>query len=233
MERLKKILEPLRGVCLSLPVIFLLSVMALAEYKIILKNGQTILAQSRPVSMEGAYRFQGITGQMQTVPVEQVDRRATETANRNARPSAAPRKMITNEDLKSGGDSADENPAEPDHSKTPPVAGNAGKIRVGTPEKSTAAGKGYDEGYWRAKVQKIRNEQSAIAARIKEINDNVAQKKSDPMKVQMGTYSPYMIVGDYREELRQLDLHKQKLERDFAELEEEARKAGVPAGVLR
>lgn len=217
---------------LLLPAILFWAITALAEYKVILKDGQTILAKTKPVSMEGAYHFRGIDNQMQVIPVPLVDVAATETANRDAASTAATRSVITNEDLRRGSDSSQIHSPEGENSNPLPAAGNKGRSSLPVPNQPPKDLKGHDD-YWRARVQKIRNELVAIEARTKEINDNVTQKKNDPVKYQMGTYSPYLVTGDYREELRQLDLRKKRLERDFVELEEEARKAGVPPGVLR
>ncbi len=226
-------LIPPRKIFLLVPAVFFLAIAALAEYRVVLKDGQTILAKTKPVSMEGAYRFRGIDGQMQAVPVQLVDRVATEAANRDAASAAAPRRVITNEELKRGGDSDEINSLEGKKSNPLPPRSNKARLIVMAPTPPSKNLKSNGDDYWRARAQKIRTELAAVEVRTKEINDNVAQKKNDPIKYQMGTYSPYMLTGDYREELRRLDLRKQKLERDFAELEEEARKAGVPPGVLR
>jgi hypothetical protein len=233
IPRQKKIMIPPSRFYLWLPIILFWAITVSAEYKVILKDGQTMLAKTRPISMEGAYHFRGIDSQMKEIPVGLVDGTATEAANREAGSAASSRKVITNEDLREGSD-VRENPSPGEENSNPlPAAGNMAKPAVNMPNRPPKElGASHDD-YWRARAQKIRNELAAIEARTKEINDNVAQKKSDPVKYQMGTYSPYLITGDYREELRQLDLRKQKLERDFAELEEEARKAGVPPGALR
>ncbi len=103
LARQNTALISLRKIFLLVPEVLFLAITATAEYKVILKDGQTILAKTKPVSMEGAYRFRGIDNQMQAVLVQLVDVTATEAANRDAASAAAPRRVITNEELKRGG----------------------------------------------------------------------------------------------------------------------------------
>lgn len=218
----------------SLPILVLmiLPLSALAQFQVVLKNGQVIKAKSKPVSMEGSYRFKTMSGEDQVIPVQQVDVPATEAANFNVTPQSKPRRVITNEDLggteSSAGEKAGGSPSS--------AAGNP--AASGPPRPAAASGASpqpakNDLSYWQGRAKKIRDEISATEARINELNNNVAQKKTDGITVGMGTYTPYMVVGNYQEELQKLNAHKQKLERDLAELEDEARKAGIPPGALR
>jgi chromosome segregation ATPase len=98
---------------------------------------------------------------------------------------------------------------------------------------ATGPSKGQDESYWRARARQISSQIESIDKRIQEINDNVANKKTSGIQHGMGATTDYIVLGDYNEELRQLQQKKQKLQQDFSTLEDEARAAGVPPGVLR
>jgi hypothetical protein len=164
-----------------------------------------------------------------------VDLAATQAANQAASSAKPAKSVITNEELKSEGGGGE--PTGPQHpgpaSAATPVPRAAGPARaIQQTEKQLNQG-GQKEAYFRGKSQQIRNELASVEVRIKQINDNVANKKVDGVQHVPGTYTSYIVTGDYREELRQLDLKKQKLEKEMTQLEDEARAAGIPPGVLR
>ena len=205
------------------------------EYKVILKNGGVVQAASRPVSMEGFVRFKGVDGKFQSLPAAQVDLAATQAASQAASMARPAKTVITNEELGSGGGgyepAAEQSPLPA--SMRDPAPRATGPARALQQAERQLNQPGQKEAYLRGKAQQIRSEMASVEARIKQINDNVANKKVDGIQHQTGTYTSYIITGDYREELRQLDLKKQKLEKEMSQLEDEARAAGIPPGVLR
>src|SRR5436309_7083291 len=88
---------------LGLGIVFLLAIASpvLATYKILLKDGRTIEAKSKPVSMEGHFRFTRVDGNFQTLPVGLIDLRATEAANRSGQNNQPTNRAFSNEDLSS------------------------------------------------------------------------------------------------------------------------------------
>src|SRR5436309_1175497 len=95
------------GLGLGIVLFFAVDSPVSATYKIILKDGKTIDARSKPVSMEGHFRFTAVDGNFQTLPVGLIDLRATEAANRSGQNHQPTNKIFTNEDLSS----KDKNPA--------------------------------------------------------------------------------------------------------------------------
>ena len=52
-----------------------------ANYKVVLKDGRVLEARTKPVSMEGHYRFTDTQNRFQAIAVELVDQKATQTSN--------------------------------------------------------------------------------------------------------------------------------------------------------
>jgi hypothetical protein len=195
-----------------------------AAYKVVFKNGSIIEARAKPISMEGQYRFTGINGQFYAVPLELLDLGGTQSANR---PNLAPKKY-TNEDL-AGEDASTisgERPVVPDMTD-----GNKRKatpsIRAPNPSSSPRG-----EEYWRNRARAIQDRLAAVDKQIQELQAKIRDGKSEGVKVGMGTYTPYMMVG-FENQIGTLEKDKGRLQKDFATLEEEARKAGALPGWLR
>ena len=51
----------------------------LANYKVVLKDGRVLEARSKPVSMEGHYRFTDTNNQFQSISIQLVDLTATQS----------------------------------------------------------------------------------------------------------------------------------------------------------
>ena len=88
---------------------------AQAPYKIILKSGTVIQAKTKWVSMEGFFRFTDLDNHFRSIPVGQVDLRATEEANATNHPKTdlarSAQKRFTNENLPAGSELFPESPA--------------------------------------------------------------------------------------------------------------------------
>ena len=62
----------------------------LASYKVVLKDGRVLEARSKPVSMEGHYRFTDTNNQFQSISIQLVDLAATQSLNAKTEPKPAP-----------------------------------------------------------------------------------------------------------------------------------------------
>src|SRR4030095_7757847 len=97
MNPSKKIALPLRFVFLGLVLVFWASDL-LASYKVVLKDGRVLEARSKPVSMEGHYRFTDTNNQFQSILIQLVDLAATQSQNLREEPRPHPSRVLTTED---------------------------------------------------------------------------------------------------------------------------------------
>jgi hypothetical protein len=70
----------------------------LASYKVVLKDGRVLEARSKPVSMEGHYRFTDTNNQFQSISIQLVDLAATQSECEDE-PKSTPARVLTNEDI--------------------------------------------------------------------------------------------------------------------------------------
>ncbi len=198
---------------------------ALAAYKVVLKDGRIIEAKSKPVSMEGQFRFTSTDNIFHALPVSAVDLQATEAANPSKTGTKRANRMITNEDLKAG-------------KKEPSSTGenSSGVKQIQPAENSEERGSSKterrDEAYWRNRSKKLRDQIAALDSEINKINEKMKSGKSDGIQIGFGTYNQYMIA-DFEDQAKTLEKEKQKLLKWMTELEEEARRAGALPGWLR
>jgi hypothetical protein len=213
-----------------LPLILLNSSVQ-GSYKVVLKDGKTLEARNKPVSMEGQYRFTRADGKFCVLPVSQVDLQATEAANQALPAGQSSTKHFTNEDLTtvtdsslSGGDSSVSSnlPKGSKDNHTPSV-------------RAASIEKGRDEQYWRKRARVLRDQIAAVDKEINDLNEKIRDKKGEGITVGMGTYSPYLVAGlnNLQSKLSALQSEKERLQREYSDLEEEARKAGAMPGWLR
>lgn len=174
----------------------------------------------------------------QTPPLGDVARKEQE--RRKALPSSA--KVYTNKDLPKGvtrpADGEAAQPAEP--SSAIPAEGSAAAPAV--PEPKAAASKdapkgkpGNDEDAWRKRVTDAREEvrrnemfAQALQTRINSVSRDMLSRDDPAQRARMS--------AERKEALAELDRVKQAIEagkKQIADIEEEARKAGVPPGWLR
>jgi hypothetical protein len=130
-----------------------------------------------------------------------------------------PKKVYTNDDLKAmRGDNLS-------------VTGNSGAQKK--PTNSNSKNEQRNQAYWHNRAQKLRNQ-------IAEVDQQIAQIKAtappggpaNETANSSGGSSP-IYFGGQGNRLRNLEVRKAALEKQMEELEEEARKAGVPPGWLR
>jgi hypothetical protein len=214
-----KSLIAVAGVLLVIPAVLL------ANYKVVLKDGRVLEARTKPVSMEGHYRFTDTKNQFQAIAIELVDLKATQASNSGAEQKTKAAKTLTNEDIASKSQaqicSGQSNPAsQSEPSASAPKADPAGP----------AARKG--EAYWRAQAKEIRDQMARIDNEIRALNEKTKSGKSDGLKIGFDTYNQ-VIYANFESELKELEKEKEKLQKKMTALEEEARKAGALPGWLR
>ena len=193
----------------------------LASYKVVLKDGRVLEARSKPVSMEGHYRFTDTNNQFQSISIQLVDLSATQSLNLRAEPKSAPARVLTNEDLATG-KQTDTRPVNTIGSASKPDAKNA----------STAAGPKKGEAYWKGRAKQIRDEIESTDKQIKALNEKAQTGKSDGIKIGFETYNS-VIYADFESQVKELERQKEKLQKMMTALEEEARKSGALPGWLR
>jgi len=210
--------------------IILQDLSVLGNYKVILKDGKTVEARTRPISMEGQYRFTSVEGKAFVLPLGQVDLKATEQANLAQSPAQHSAKRYTNEDLAAVGSSAST------QEKSHPSAQEENPAKEGSPVIKTApVENGRDETYWRKRAKTLKDKIAAVDKQIEDLNQKLQEKKGEGIAVGMGTYTPYMVAGlnNLQSQVSAMQREKERLQKEYSDLEEEARKAGVMPGWLR
>ena len=192
----------------------------LASYKVVLKDGRILEARSKPVSMEGHYRFTDTNNQFQSISIQLVDLTATQSLNAKTEPKPAPARVLTNEDITGG-----------KQTSTKPVntVGTGSKPETKNP--SSAADK-KSEAYWRGRAKQIRDEIDSVDKKIKALNEKTQTGKSDGIKIGFETYNS-VIYADFESQVKELERQKEKQQKMMTALEEEARKSGALPGWLR
>jgi hypothetical protein len=149
----------------------------------------------------------------------------------------SPAKVYTNEDLR-GGDAGAPAPAHPSEASSPnaqqPPAPAAG-AQPKEAEKTAADDPKKTEGYWKDRLAKARGDldraktfADALQSRINALTTDFAARSDPAQRAQIG--------NDRQKALAELDRVKKEIETNtkaIADIQEEARKAGVPAGWVR
>ena len=190
-----------------------------ASYKVALKDGRVLEARTKPVSMEGHYRFTDSNNQFQSISIQLVDLAATQSLNTREEPKSAPARVLTNEDLAIGKQTA-----------TRPVNTVGHGSKPETKNLSSPAKRG--EAYWRGRAKQIRDEIESVDKQIKALNEKTQAGKSDGIKIGFETYNS-VIYADFESQVKELERHKGKLQKMMTALEEEARQGGALPGWLR
>ena len=198
-----------------------LSPNGLAGYRVVLKDGRVLEARTKPVSMDGHYRFTDSHSQFQSIAIQLVDLTATQSLNAKEQPKSAPPRVLTNEDLATG-KATGAAPLNTIGPASKPDAKNS----------STAAGPKKGEAYWRGRAKQIRDEIDSVDRKIKALNEKSQAGKSDGIKIGFETYNS-VIYADFESQVKELERHKEKLQKAMTALEEEARKGGALPGWLR
>ena len=220
MNAAKEIARSPQLLCLGLILVFWPSDF-LASYKVVLKDGRILEARTKPVSMEGHYRFTDSNNQFQSISIQLVDLSATQSLNLREEPKSIPARVLTNEDLATGKQN-DTRPVNTVGSSSKPDAKNS----------SMAAGPKKGEAYWRGRAKQIRDEMESVDKQIKALNEKTQSGKGDGIKIGFETYNS-VIYADFESQVKELERHKEKLQKMMTALEEEARKGGAMPGWLR
>ena len=176
-------------------------------------------ARSKPVSMEGHYRFTDTNNQFQSISIQLVDLAATQSLNAKTEPKPAPARVLTNEDITVGKQTATR-PVNTVGTGSKPVA------------KNPSSGDKKSEAYWRGRAKQIRDEIDSVDKKIKALNEKAQTGKSDGIKIGFETYNS-VIYADFESQVKELERQKEKLQKMMTALEEEARKSGALPGWLR
>jgi hypothetical protein len=220
MNAAKEIARSPRVLCLGLILIFWSSDL-LASYKVVLKDGRVLEARTKPVSMEGHYRFTDINNQFQSISIQLVDLSATQSLNLREEPKPIPARVLTNEDLATG-----------KQTDTRPVNTVGASSKLDAKNSNTATGPKKGEAYWRGRAKQIRDEIESVDKQIKALNEKAQSGKGDGIKIGFETYNS-VIYADFESQVKELERHKEKLQKMMTALEEEARKGGALPGWLR
>ena len=155
---------------------------------------------------------------------------AKKTESQQKKAAAKSGKVYTNDDLPKPDPVATPAPAPAQPSPAAPAAS-----AQPAPEQKPADGPKKDEAYWRARVAEIRDNlqrakmfQEALQTRINSLSADFASR-DDP--AQRGT-----VASDRQKALAELDRVKKEIkdfEKALSDLDDEARRAGVPPGWLR
>ena len=149
----------------------------------------------------------------------------------------APAKVYTNEDLR-GGDAGAAAPAPASQAAAPNAAPPAAPA-AGAPPKDADKGAADDpkktEAYWKDRVAKVRADldraktfADALQSRINALTTDFSARSDPAQRSQIG--------NDRQKALAELDRVKKEIEANtkaIADIQEEARKAGIPAGWVR
>ena len=138
----------------------------LASYKVVLKDGRVLEARTKPVSMEGHYRFTDSNNQFQSISIQLVDLTATQSLNARKEPKSAPARVLTNEDLATGKQTA-----------TRPVNTVGSASKPDAKNSSVAAGPKKGEAYWRGRAKQIRDEIESVDKQIKALNEKTQSRQ--------------------------------------------------------
>jgi hypothetical protein len=196
-----------------------------AGYKVVLKDGKVMESRTKPVSIEGHYRFTDSEGQFYSIPVQLVDVVATQSMNAGQLSKSQSTKVLTNEDLSAGKENS-----RPVNTVGKPEEADS-KIEASKNSKAvTGTRKG--EAYWRGRAKQLRDEIESVDKQLKALNEKTQSGKSDGIKIGFETYNS-VIYADFESQAKELEKRKEKLQKMMVALEEEARKEGALPGWLR
>lgn len=162
-----------------------------------------------------------------------------EEARRKATPKAA--KVYTNNDLQPDSRSRQTQPAGPAGAPTAPSAGPSSEAAPAAPapapdpSSESATSAAQDEKYWRTRITQARERlqrsqlfQEALQSRISALTTDFVNRDDPAQRT--------VIANDRDTALAELDRVKKEIDdltKAIADIEEEARRAGVPPGWLR
>lgn len=114
---------------------------------------------------------------------------------------------------------------------------NAAKDDASAPADKSAGAKGgepvKDEAYWRGRAQTLREQMAQVDAQIAQLQDEMKKGGNAGFNVQSGVASNTIYFEDRDTKLKKLEEKKAQIQKQMDDLEEEARKADVPASWVR
>jgi len=218
----------LRKPLLALAILLLLPALA-AAYTVILKDGRRFEAREKYVFVDGMIQFVGADGQLYRFAASELDFEATTRANAPALPAAGRIKITghvwTNDDLERLPPTSRINvlgqaaPIVPASAAAPSPAEQAQAPEALPREK--------DPKYWQERIQKVRQELARVEEQIRSLQSNLGRTSAgiNLMGTNLGVQPA--------DTLRQLERRRQELLQQITQIEDEARRAGMPPGVLR
>lgn len=201
----------------------------LAADIVVLKDGRRIEARGRYTVEAGVVKFTGVDGRAYQFPLEAVDVRASEEASAEAAKPHRP-KVWTNDDIELLKETApvsvmgSARAAAPAAAEAEAVAeGEAAEAEPvpGPPKEQTRE-------YWQERLQPLRDELGRIEQQLQRLRRGQGQAASNAVDV-MGS-NPGVQVEDT---IRQLERRRAQVQQQIADIQAEARRAGVPPGYVR
>ncbi|HSC77276.1 MAG TPA: hypothetical protein VLB32_01830 [Candidatus Acidoferrales bacterium] len=230
-----------RNVLSSLLLLLLIPAL-LSAYTIVLKNGQRIEAQGRYVVEGNMAKFTDSNGRPRQVPVGEIDVVATERANAAAATTIpVPRadegkrgpKVWTNDEIERlvRGDRTlvvgTAAPASPS-AATEEAAPAAEEAAAAPAEEAPQKPKEQTPEYWQERMKPLREEMAKVDQQLQQLRSGQGQAASNAINVNAN--APGV---DVRDTIQRLEQKRADLQRQFEDLQTEARRAGVPPGWVR
>lgn len=202
-----------------LATLILLLPALLQAYTIVLKDGRRVEAQARYVVEGGQATFTDSAGNSRTLPLAEIDVAATKRANRP--------KVWSNDDIEQLTGSAVSSVG----TLAPPPAEEgaaAAEGEPGTEESEPLPPKEETREYWQERLQKVRDELAQVNQQLQQLRSNQGQAASNSVDIMGG--NPGVQVEDT---VRQLESRRAQLQQQISDIQEEARRLGVPPGWVR
>ena len=166
----------------------------------------------------------------QQTPAPQDDDSVADAARKSKteKSKAPPKKVITDDDLSSiKGDGVSVVGDESSGTKE----GKAPAEKDGSPAPAKSGAK--DEAYWRGRAKQIRDQMANVDAEIEKTQEEIKKGGAAGFDPQTGLNQNVIFFEDRNTKLKKLEEKKAELQKQMDDLEDEARKAGVPSGWLR
>jgi hypothetical protein len=113
------------------------------------------------------------------------------------------------------------------------TSGSGGDTTVVSGDAASAAGDKNNEQEWRGRAQQIHAQLDATDEQIKALKEDIKKNGAAGFDPQKGLRENVIYVDDKNARLGKLEDHKKALEHALDELQEQGRKAGVPADWVR